>query len=114
MDLNCTYNMMAFTNSKAGNKYYAVANGRIPGIYTTWNECHKQTNEYSGSCHEGFPTLKESITFMSTNGVSEDEVRIFGSRGKRYVPWRNGSGTVQIRMKSLGKNTDIENNISTR
>jgi len=32
-----------------------------------------------------FPTLKESITFMSPNGVSEDEIRIFESRGKRYT-----------------------------
>ena len=32
-----------------------------------------------------FPTPNESITFMSTNGVSLDEVRIFGSRGKRYT-----------------------------
>jgi len=73
------------TDSKTGNKYYTVANGRIPGIYTTWNQCHKQTNEYLGSCHGGFPTLKESITFMPTNDVSEDGVGIFGSRGKRYT-----------------------------
>ena len=76
---------MAPLESKAGNKYYAVAIGRIPGIYTTWNQCHKQINEYSGSCHGGFPNLKEAIAFMSRNGVSEDEIGIFGSRGKRYT-----------------------------
>jgi len=67
-DVNCTYNIIAHTDSKASNTYYDVANGPIPGIYTTWNQCCKQTNEYPESCHGSFSTLKENILFMSTNG----------------------------------------------
>ena len=29
-------------------KYYAVANGRNVGIYTSWNECEKQVKRFFG------------------------------------------------------------------
>lgn len=30
-------------------KYYAVRAGRVPGVYTSWNECRAQIDGYSGS-----------------------------------------------------------------
>ncbi len=46
-------------------KYYAVVNGRIPGIYTTWEECRKQTEGFSGAIFKGFATKEEALCFMS-------------------------------------------------
>ena len=29
-------------------KYYAVKNGRKPGIYSSWDECKKQVEKFKG------------------------------------------------------------------
>ena len=40
----------------ATKKYYAVQAGRVPGIYTTWNDCQKQVVGYKGAKFKSFPT----------------------------------------------------------
>lgn len=46
------------------NKYYAVKEGRIPGIYLTWEECKAQVNAYSGAVYKSFKTKSEAERFM--------------------------------------------------
>lgn len=48
--------------------YYAVAVGRIPGIYTTWNECKIQIDKFSGAKHKKFKTRQDAENFIS--GIS--------------------------------------------
>ncbi|MCI5649313.1 MAG: viroplasmin family protein [Fusicatenibacter sp.] len=55
----------------AKKNYYAVKNGRIPGIYTTWEECKKQVQGYSGAVYKGFETMEEAKGFMGSF-LSED------------------------------------------
>ncbi|MFQ4259182.1 UNVERIFIED_CONTAM: hypothetical protein C4Z64_01725 [Clostridioides difficile] len=43
-----------------GKKFYSVKVGRKPGIYSTWKECSKQVNKYSGSLFKSFNTLEEA------------------------------------------------------
>ena len=31
---------------KEKSKYYAVKVGRVPGIYSSWDECLEQVNKY--------------------------------------------------------------------
>ena len=38
---NCNYPNMA---KSKGQKFYAVAVGRNPGVYLTWDECQKQVS----------------------------------------------------------------------
>lgn len=45
-------------------KYYAVKNGKIPGIYKTWDECKKQVNGYSGAEYKSFPTEEEAKRYV--------------------------------------------------
>ena len=42
------------TNSKNNNKkkYYAVASGRKPGVYETWDECKKQVFSFPNAQHK--------------------------------------------------------------
>lgn len=35
-------------------KYYAVKEGRQPGIYTTWSECKQQVYKYPGAVYKAF------------------------------------------------------------
>lgn len=47
--------------------YYAVAKGRKPGIYTTWDKCKEQVQQYSGSAFKKFPSLIEAEKFIKEN-----------------------------------------------
>ena len=53
------------------NKFYAVREGRIPGIYTNWPECQKQVSGYPNAAFKGFPTQEEALAFMNAQNSSE-------------------------------------------
>ena len=35
-------------------KFYAVRQGRVPGVYTTWSDCEKQVKGYGGAIYKSF------------------------------------------------------------
>ena len=41
-------------------KYYVVWYGREPGIYTSWEECVKQTSGFKGAKYKAYPTPAEA------------------------------------------------------
>lgn len=45
-------------------KYYAVKKGRMPGIYTSWEECKKNTQGYPGTEFKSFKTAAEAAEYM--------------------------------------------------
>ncbi|KAK8877298.1 hypothetical protein PGQ11_002244 [Apiospora arundinis] len=49
-------------------KYYAVAVGRVPGIYYDWNTCQKQTNQYPNARHKSFETHAGAVAYVKENG----------------------------------------------
>jgi ribonuclease HI len=49
-------------------KYYAVAKGRTPGIYDTWDECKEQVYHFSGAVYKSFSTLEEAQEFINMAG----------------------------------------------
>ena len=49
-------------------KYYAVAKGKTPGIYLTWNDCKAQVNGFSGAVYKGFATVQEAEEFVARYG----------------------------------------------
>jgi len=52
--------------------YYAVRQGRIPGIYSTWEECKQQVDGYSGAEYKGFAEKNDAFEYMGIN-VSENK-----------------------------------------
>lgn len=52
-------------------KYYAVAKGKTPGIYFTWDDCKAQIEHFSGAVYKGFPTLAEAEEFIQLAGDSK-------------------------------------------
>ena len=48
----------------AKEKWYAVRNGRIPGIYTTWADCEAQVKGYGGAIYKSFLTEEEAKAFL--------------------------------------------------
>ena len=51
-------------------KYYAVRQGRVPGVYTTWADCEKQVKGFGGAIYKSFPTESEARVFVEDLGLS--------------------------------------------
>lgn len=51
-------------------KYYAVAEGRQPGVFESWSECQKQVHEFAGAKFKSFATNAEAMTFVRNAGTS--------------------------------------------
>ena len=41
-------------------KYYAVRQGKVPGIYESWDACRAQVHGYSQAIYKSFPTREEA------------------------------------------------------
>jgi ribonuclease HI len=54
-------------SSKQQN-YYAVARGRIPGIYTEWDSCQIQVDGFTGARYTKFATEAEAKV-VKNNGI---------------------------------------------
>ncbi|MBE7045058.1 MAG: RNase H [Ruminococcaceae bacterium] len=46
-------------------KYYAVKEGRVPGIYLSWDDCKKQVMGYSGAVYKSFSSETEAKAFIN-------------------------------------------------
>ncbi|XP_015597413.1 ribonuclease H1 [Cephus cinctus] len=68
--------------------YYAVVNGRNPGIYSSWDECKSQVDKYSHAVYKKFSSLNEANRFMKNDGVSSC------SSHDDYYEESHGSGGV--------------------
>lgn len=49
--------------------YYAVKEGKMPGVYETWAECEKQVRGYSGAKFKKFSTYEEAFKFTNPSEV---------------------------------------------
>lgn len=91
-------------------KYYAVVNGRNPGIYTDWtgqNGAQAQIIRFSGAVYKGFKTQKEAEAFMSqqakeppdidkeeSNELQDGTIVIYTDGGCTNNPGPGGYGVV--------------------
>ena len=46
-------------------QFYAVAKGRNPGIYHTWDECKSQVVGFSGAKYKGFPSEQAAQSYIT-------------------------------------------------
>lgn len=53
---------------------YAVAKGKIPGIYKTWDECKENTSGFSGAIFKKFKTINEAENFIRENNISNNNI----------------------------------------
>ena len=45
-------------------KYYAVKEGKKPGIYENWEDCKEQVNGYSGAIYKSFQNKEDALIFI--------------------------------------------------
>lgn len=48
------------------SKYYAVAIGRNPGIYRTWEETSQNVTGYPGAKFKSFPSYSDALSFLQS------------------------------------------------
>eukprot|EP01122_Echinamoeba_exundans_P016427 TRINITY_DN831_c0_g1_i1.p2 TRINITY_DN831_c0_g1~~TRINITY_DN831_c0_g1_i1.p2 ORF type:complete len:368 (-),score=50.82 TRINITY_DN831_c0_g1_i1:2431-3534(-) len=60
-------------------KYYAVAKGRLTGIYPSWEECEKQVTGYSGAIYKSFPSLVAAQSFLDQHNAAPSPMRSGGA-----------------------------------
>lgn len=53
-------------------KYYAVKNGRVPGIYTSWAECQKQVTGYSSAVFKSFTSKQAALEFLGASTADDN------------------------------------------
>ncbi|HEX5670984.1 MAG TPA: ribonuclease H family protein [Sulfuricurvum sp.] len=49
------------------DKFYVVKKGRNPGIYTTWAECLRQVDKFSGAVYKSYKTREEAEEAFGSN-----------------------------------------------
>lgn len=52
-------------------KYYAVAKGKTPGIYFTWEDCKAQVEHFPGPVYKGFSNLADAEEFIKAAGAKQ-------------------------------------------
>ena len=65
-------------------KYYAVKEGRVPGVYTTWAECEAQVKGYPGADYKKFNNEEDARLFVY--GVCETITTMNQMEFKGYEP----------------------------
>lgn len=97
-------------------KFYAIAAGRKPGIYTKWPDAQAQVMGFAGAKYKGFATeaeaeawLKNPVYAASTaksskgstksappKAAKEGEIVIYTDGGARFNPGPGGYGVVMM------------------
>jgi hypothetical protein len=57
-------NFFASSSGRVSGQYYAVWRGRIPSIYTNWEDCRAQTVRYRGSVFKSFRSICKAQRYM--------------------------------------------------
>src|SRR5699024_6858662 len=82
-------------------KYYAVREGRNPGIYHTWEECSNEVIGYKGAVYKKFNSHDEALNFIkkdkTKNMKMEEDMK--DNEMKSYV---DGSFSTQANIYSYG------------
>ncbi|RPD56755.1 ribonuclease H-like protein [Lentinus tigrinus ALCF2SS1-6] len=79
--------------SKPG--FYAVARGRVPGVYSTWGECQQQVSGFTGNKHQKFPTLEQAKAYLAQHGATNGNSTSAASSSAAAAPptSRKGHGS---------------------
>lgn len=52
------------------SKFYAVKNGRNPGVYNTWDECRAQVEGFRGAIYKAFLSYDEAESFIKLDSIN--------------------------------------------
>lgn len=71
--------------------YYAVKDGKTPGIYLNWEDCKKQVIGYKGAIYKKFESSKDAEDFIKGNEASSVEFDLKNLPDDEAVAYVDGS-----------------------
>jgi ribonuclease HI len=101
----------------AGKKLYAIARGRVPGIYDNWPQAHAQVMGFPDARYKGFASrgeaeawLKEAVSSRGSRRTGAAKVRtvvaaaaprpgsilVYSDGGARFNPGPGGYGVIIV------------------
>jgi ribonuclease HI len=57
--------------------FYAVANGRTVGVFTTWVKCNESVKGYKNALYKKFDTLKEAEQFIKPDIIFKPDYYVY-------------------------------------
>ncbi|ETP30490.1 hypothetical protein F442_20529 [Phytophthora nicotianae P10297] len=58
------------------DRFYAVARGKTPGVYTTWKAAERQVKGFSDASYEKFSSFAEAKNFMQEMNCREADIQL--------------------------------------
>ena len=85
-------------------KYYAVAVGKTPGIYFTWEDCKAQVEQYPGAVYKSFKTIAEAERFCGSQRQLEVDSSLTEVEGKDkcLIAYVDGSYEHSLKRYAYG------------
>lgn len=100
-------------------KYYAVRNGRNPGIYKSWDECKREVDGFKGAIYKSFTKEEEAKVFMGVmenSGIEyneEDVLKAYVDGSYNIATGEYGYGAVllsndkEIELSEKGEDKEL-------
>lgn len=67
------------------NKFYAVKVGKVPGIYTNWNECKEQVHGFKGAIYKSFDLEEDAKSYMNNEEKVEKKVELIPEKDEVFA-----------------------------
>lgn len=83
-------------------KYYAVKQGKKPGIYTTWDQCKAMVAGYPGAIYKSFKTLEEAKEFCGDAAAGNTTVGNAATQSDRPYAFVDGSFNIATKVYGYG------------
>lgn len=81
-------------------KYYAVKNGRTPGVYRTWEDAKKQVDGFSGAEYKSFEKITDAIEYLDWNKETQPDIVKEDSLSNAIKKIKSASETSQTNSKT--------------
>nr|CAD7448759.1 unnamed protein product [Timema bartmani] len=73
---NINIKKLCFNNM---SKFYAVAQGKVPGVYRDWEACKEQVDKFPNPKYKKFSTLEEATKFVEEFSVTKPPATSFSA-----------------------------------
>ena len=85
-------------------KYYAVKEGRRPGIYYTWDECKEQVTGYKGAIYKKFSSRDDALRFIDEGQINivETSQKVEDIKEDEIIAYVDGSFSLELNIYSYG------------
>ena len=81
--------------------YYAVRNGREPGVYNCWEDARKQVEKYPNNKHHRFTTRSEAEHYVNTGELHKIQHNKITSFFKKTQPLKENTRKIQPNLRKI-------------